>query len=450
MTTMKRILTIICALIATCVLGACQKEYDPHPDYTPSSFCSSESSSLHSSKAKVINVCATSQTKISNHNNSHSSNPFDTLIYLRYDASITTQELTQMENIIGNTLIRLHKIADRNYYYTDDNSEFLINNIKVVNDSYGTNRVIENVDDDLLNMLEMALESTKKGNNRFNPFVGELSDYWDSIIDDSDHFNDPLNTDNPNRETSLDKINELVSNIPTYEEIIENKILEIDRVHKTVKFNKFKNVDKLSLTLGGIAKGYAIDALAKNLIAAGFNKGLINGGTSSLESLGDATFTDAWYIAPQNPNTFNNYYNFDADKNYIGNVKLNGVFNVSTSGDVERGYYFINPNDPTVIRRRHHIVNTDTGIPNNYYRTVTLFSSDIDAGYLDAYSTIVFNMPFDEAKTFIKKIRETNDLHAIFIQENVQDINSVLIDQELYQHYTNNQNLNLQVETYEV
>ena len=63
---------------------------------------------------------------------------------------------------------KYHSLLDRNYYYKDSEGNF-INNIKVINDSYGSgNSVI--VDEIIIEILQEGIKYTKLSNGKFNTF----------------------------------------------------------------------------------------------------------------------------------------------------------------------------------------------------------------------------------------------------------------------------------------
>ena len=66
---------------------------------------------------------------------------------------------------------------DRNYYYKDSKGN-LINNIKIINDSYGSGASIE-VDEIIIDALKEGVKYTKLSNGRFNIISGSIVDVWD-------------------------------------------------------------------------------------------------------------------------------------------------------------------------------------------------------------------------------------------------------------------------------
>ena len=140
----------------------------------------------------------------------------------------------------------------------------------------------------------------------------------------------------------------------------------------------------MSIDLGGIAKGYAVDKAVKRLKAQGINSALVNAG-GNIYSLGRKG-KRKWRIAirnPRNPQKLIFYLDLENQA-------------VATSGDYEQ--YFISGG-----KRYSHIINPKTGEPvDNGIVSVTIIAPD--ATTADALSTCVFVLGKEEGMNLIKKI----------------------------------------------
>lgn len=161
------------------------------------------------------------------------------------------------------------------------------------------------------------------------------------------------------------------SRLPTPEEVEAAKALVgyeqliLDEAHGRARFAQ----PGMSITLGGIAKGYAVDRACDQLLAAGIEHALVNIG-GDMRAIGDKKGAP-WAIALQNPRNKDEYLTI---------IKLEDEA-VTTSGDYER--YFILKEE-----RIHHIINPSTGYPADECISVTVIAERcIDA---DALSTTVF------------------------------------------------------------
>ena len=89
--------------------------------------------------------------------------PFDTQILLQlYSSPSNAITFSQDFDFL---IKKYHALFDRYYSYTIDGEK--INNVKTINDSYGTNEAIK-VDDILFETLKEAIEFTKETNGLFN------------------------------------------------------------------------------------------------------------------------------------------------------------------------------------------------------------------------------------------------------------------------------------------
>lgn len=155
---------------------------------------------------------------------------------------------------------------------------------------------------------------------------------------------------------------------PTEKEI--NHTLQLVDYHKIkLKGNKVKFLQEgMKITLGGIAKGYAIDQAIEILKKNGIENALVNAG-GDVRAMGNKNGQD-WKIALENPRN---------KKEYVALIYLQNK-SVATSGDYER--YF----DPE--KKFHHIVNPKTGYSARELISVTITAEKaMDA---DALATAVF------------------------------------------------------------
>lgn len=343
-------------------------------------------------------------------------NPFNTnVLYTRYakEKLTSTKVINSIENILGEYTATTHYLFDRHYYYFDEDNN-LIPNLKVINDSYGTNQWI-NIDTRLYQILKESIELSKFSDGKFNIFVGELSDLWDRYISyNSVKYGDKEDSYKYNEDPTSEEVNKCLSETPQVEDL--DTILEFkenlnnDKYPYQVKFNKYKNADKVSITLGGIGKGYLTENLYQRYKDNDLTYGMVNAGTSSMVFFRDRVFSDNWSIALSNP--YGVYYQ------YLGKVKLdNKKYAVSTSG-AQVNFYYKQIGDNIVLR--NHIIDPTTGYPNDYYNQILLISNTISSTKMDALSTILSNCSFDEIKDYVTKIRNDNnfgDLEFVFFKK---------------------------------
>lgn len=185
---------------------------------------------------------------------------------------------------------------------------------------------------------------------------------------------------------SLWKQKEKQNKLPEDQEIA--KVL--DRVgYKKIKFlknNTIKLAPGMQIDLGGIAKGYAIDKIAKILYNNQINDFLINIGGDIFAS-GKKQGGDPWKIGLQDP----------AKEQGILDKFILESRAVVTSGDYARFFKINN-------KKFSHIIDPKTGWPVKKSKSITIFSDNIiDA---DAIATAVSVMTKKEALAFLKSYPE--------------------------------------------
>ena len=145
-----------------------------------------------------------------------------------------------------------------------------------------------------------------------------------------------------------------------------DKVVFNDEKH-TVHFT----TDGMRLDLGGIAKGYACDMIAKALLSSEIDTFLLDFGGNICVSQKPPPGKDAFTIGIRDPNT---------PDSLIGTKRLKGV-TIATSGNYERSRII----DGT---RVGHIMNPKSGRPGYFFKSVTAITPE---GYLaDALSTAIF------------------------------------------------------------
>lgn len=352
--------------------------------------------------------------------------PFNTVMYVRYfieDDDETSHDIIQ--EAFSEEVYRLHQLFDRHYsYYLDKENKTYINNVYQINKIYGTDEELE-IDDDLINVLRLGIEYAKLSDGKFNIFVGTISDVWTQIFDDYYNFSFIEEIDPRFNDEIKNEIEKYTACIPTYEEIED--ILVIDEENKTVKFNLKEVLDeednnicssnskyKPSITLGGIGKGYATKMIVEKLISLGYSNGQVLSGGSSISTLGESFLKNGQQITVADPR----------DKGFgeqipAFSLRIKNKFDMSTSGNYTTGksYSFIDYENQEIVYR-HHILDSNTGLPSNYHRSVTIFSETIDAAILDALSTTLVNLPIDEGLEFRNRMKEKGlDFEVVWINQ---------------------------------
>ncbi len=258
-------------------------------------------------------------------------------------------------------LHELHKLYD--FYYTYDG----VNNIMTINDNAGVAPVP--VEQEIIDMLKFSKELYSKTAGRTNIAMGAMLQIWHEYREEG--INDPDNA-------KLPDMKDLVA-ASAHSDI--NSLI-IDEEQKTV----FLADPLMRLDVGAIAKGYATELVAKELIGMGMTSGIISSG-GNIRSVGKPMdgVRERWGVGIQNPDESVFVEN---DEDLLDVIFVNDAA-VASSGDYQR-YYYVGDT------RLHHIIDPDTLMPGTYYRAVTVLTDD--AGLADYMSTALFLLPLGESK----------------------------------------------------
>ena len=137
----------------------------------------------------------------------------------------------------------------------------------------------------------------------------------------------------------------------------------------------------LQLDVGAVAKGWSVQRVSETAPA-----GLLIsvGGNVSATGPKDDAGTP-WVVGVQNP---------DGGESFLHTLYLTKG-SVVTSGDYQRAYRVDG-------KLYHHIIDPQTLYPSEYWRSVTVVSSD--SGLADALSTALFLLPLEEGQKLLEPL----------------------------------------------
>jgi thiamine biosynthesis lipoprotein len=180
--------------------------------------------------------------------------------------------------------------------------------------------------------------------------------------------------------------------------------LVLDRGKRTVYLRK----KGMSITLGGIAKGYAVDRCAELLRKLGYTSFMMQAGGDMY--VAGKKGSDPWVVGIRDPRS--------PDGRYFALAPVED-HSFSTSGDYERGFV----KDGV---RYHHILDPRTGQPARASRSVTIRAKD--AFTADAWSKVMFILGPRESLKVIERER-LEDFEVLW----VGDKNEVVVTAKLEQ-----------------
>lgn len=231
---------------------------------------------------------------------------------------------------------RLHKLLD---FFSNDSE------VSRINDMAGISPAA--VSEDTINLLEKVLLVSHNSKGAFDITTGPVNELWD-------FRNMILPTDKQIKDRLV---------------YVNYKNIEIDKDRSTVFLKK----RGMKIDLGGVAKGYAADKLAKIITDAGIKAGIVAVG-GDIRVIGKRPDNTLWKIGIKNPRQ-------DANKSDIMAVIAITDKSISTSGDYER--FFI-----VGSRRYHHLIDPATGYPSDKAICATVITDD--GAFADAMATAIF------------------------------------------------------------
>ena len=227
------------------------------------------------------------------------------------------------------------------------------------------NGEINNPSEELIKIVEVSKFFSQLTDGCFDITVQSLLDLWDY---------------NPNAKTQFWELNssdQLEAINMTMPLIGSNKII-INQTNSSISFI----IDNMSITTGGIAKGFIVDEGLNILRDKGISHALINAG-GDLATIGSKPGS-YWNVALENPQDITDY---------ITRFKISGK-SVATSGNYRR--YF---NESENVG---HILNPKTGYSANECWSVAIISDNCT--YSDVLATGVFVMGPNEGLNLINNL----------------------------------------------
>jgi thiamine biosynthesis lipoprotein len=291
---------------------------------------------------------------------------FDTLInFTAYTKS--EQEFDSHYSKIKERFEELHKLYD---IYNDYEG---INNIKTINHNAGIRPV--KVDKEIIELVVFAKDWYERTDGKVNIAMGSVLKIW--------HRYRQQGMDNPED-----------AKVPPMEILKEAaKHTDIDKVIVDEKESTVYLADKdMSLDVGAVAKGFAAEIAAREVMADGLESGIINAG-GNMRIIGKPLdgVRGYWGIGIQDPDKFV----VSADgSNILDTLFVNDV-SVVSSGVYQR-YYFAGD------KMYHHLIDPDTLMPGSHNKSVTVVAED--SGLADLLSTAVFLMPYNKGRAFVESL----------------------------------------------
>ena len=253
-------------------------------------------------------------------------------------------------------------------YHRFDGLENLCTINELVN---GAHRTVT-VDRRIIDMLLYAKDMYHKTDGHVNIAMGSVLSIWHDYREIG--MSDPASAELPPMEK-----------LTAASEHTDINCLVIDEENSTVTLTD----PAMKLDVGAIAKGYAVEMVAKRLEEQGITGFVLNVG-GNVRTVGPKGNGEKWVVGIENPVD-------DEEKPYLAYLELAGQ-TIVTSGSYQR-YYLVDG------KRYHHIIDPETLMPSEGFVSVSILTKSSADG--DALSTALFCMSFEEGLALIESIPDT-------------------------------------------
>lgn len=268
---------------------------------------------------------------------------------------------------IKSLLLEYHRLYDIYNSYDGINNLYTVN--KVEN---GTHRQVR-VDEKIIDLLLFSEQMYNETYGKLNVGMGSVLKIWHNYRENG--ISEPENAQLPSIE--------ILKSAQTHTDF--NNII-IDKTENTV----FIKDPEMTVDVGAVAKGYAVEKTAEFMINRGMSGYVLNVG-GNVRTVGTRPDGENWKVGIENPNT-------DDDENpYIEKLSL-GEMSLVTSGSYQRFYIVSGKN-------YHHIIDGETLMPAEYFTSVSVLCKD--SAIADALSTTLFCMSYEDGLKLVNDFQNT-------------------------------------------
>lgn len=289
---------------------------------------------------------------------------FDTITTITGYAK-SQEEFEEQTKLLQEKLMHYHQLFD--IYHTYEG----MNNLKSINDAAGKSPL--SVDQDIIELLKLGIEMHRKTNGAVNIAYGSVLSLW--------HEYREQGTADPEH-----------AKVPP-KALIQEKAAHTDISKVVIRDGTvFLEDGEMSLDVGSIGKGYAVQKISEYARELGMDHLLISVG-GNVSAVGAKADNTPWRVGIENPD-------LESAEPYIGMVELADQ-TIVTSGDYQRFYVADG-------KRYCHIIDPETGMPPEYVPSVSVLTEN--SGMADAWSTALFNMEIETGLELVETLPETEAL----------------------------------------
>ena len=253
-----------------------------------------------------------------------------------------------------------------------------LENLCTVNELVDGQHRTVTVDRPIIDLLLYAKEMYTKTGGRVNIAMGSVLSIWHDYR--TIGMDDPASAELP----PMEKLTEAAKHT-------DINCLVIDEENSTVTITD----PAMRLDVGAIAKGYAVEMVARSLEEKGITGYVINVG-GNVRTVGTKADGEAWLVGIENPAE-------DENRPFLAYLGLAGR-SLVTSGSYQR-YYLVDG------KRYHHIIDPETLMPSEGFVSVSILTKSSADG--DALSTALFCMTYEEGLALIESLPDTEAMWVL-------------------------------------
>ena len=300
---------------------------------------------------------------------------YSTVFYDVFDTVTQVIAYCESEEEFNTQMDALHAdLITYNQLYDIYNDYPGVTNVKTINDNAGSAPV--EVDDRILSMLELADQMYNTTDGKLNIAMGSVLRIWHDYREAAGQ----TETDADNKLPSQEELDAAARHCD-----INNLVM--DEEAKTV----YLADPEMSLDVGSVGKGYAVEMVAQAAEARGLTSALISVG-GNLRAIGVKPDGSQWSGGVENPWNASEFYT--SDSSYVAAVNMSDMALV-TSGDYQR-YYVVDG------VRYHHLIDPATLWPAAYFNGVSVLAPD--SGVADCLTTGLFCMSLEEGQKIVESL----------------------------------------------
>jgi len=310
-----------------------------------------------------MGLCASSALADTDHKVIRSANAMGTAVHI----TVWTDDEAAAVDAIGKAFAEFRRVDQLMSSWTKTGA------VARINDSAGSREPVE-VDAEVFGVVERALDAARTTRGAFDITVGAFRGLWKFDQD---------------KDGSIPAADAVAGRLP----LVNFRRVRVNRKKRTVYLAK----KGMRITLGGIAKGHAVDNAVAILREAGFQDFILQAGGDLYVS--GQKGEEPWVVGIRDPR--------GGRSAPFAILPLSDA-TFSTSGDYERSVIVDG-------KRYHHILDPKTGRPASRVRSVTVKADD--AITADVLSTSLFVMGVERG---MKLVERTRGVEAVFVDADNQ------------------------------